>query len=142
MPKIAKLIIRTLLGLVVGILSGAVICGLEFALLGAIGGNRSLGGIGTIENSILFSALIGALAGSFYAAIVGATNGLVGAGPMRGAMVGAAIAAVVAVYLFSRSNDPGVDSALVWIFVTGGILGLATGSVLALLTKKITWLSK
>lgn len=141
MTNIAKLILRGLLGLVVGILSGAVICAAEFALLAAIGGNRSLGGIGMIESPIQFAAMIGAIAGAFYGAIVGATNGLVGPGPMRGAVAGAAIGAVIAAYLFFTSSDPSLHSVLLWILITGGVIGLTTGSVLTLLTKKTTWLS-
>ena len=143
MSKIIKVIIRGLLGLVLGILSGIIICAIEFVLLSAItgGGNRSLGGIGTIAKSLQFSALIGAIAGSFYGGIVGFLNGLAGFHPIPATLSGLTVGGVFAAYLFFTSSDSGLQSALIWIVVTGGILGLATGFLIMLLTKKMTWLS-
>jgi hypothetical protein len=141
--QIAKVVVRGLLGLVAGILAGALICGLAFAAMILVtgGGNRSLGGIGTITNPVQFSALIGAILGSLYGAIVGSIVGLAGFGPARGGVAGLAVGAVIAAYIFSSAGDPSLDSALVWIFITGGIIGSATGFLLRLIRKRIKWLS-
>jgi hypothetical protein len=140
--KLVQAIIRAVLGLLVGILSGAGIGALTFGLLALTGDtNRSLGGIGTIANSLQFSALTGAIAGSFYGGIVGFLNGLAGFHPIRAALSGLTVGGVFAAYLFFTSSDSGLQSALIWIVVTGGILGLATGFLIMLLTKKMTWLS-
>lgn len=141
--QIAKVVVRGLLGLGGGILAGALICGLAFAvmILVAGGGNTSLGGIGTITDPVQFSALIGAIVGSLYGAIVGSIVGLAGLGPARGGVAGLAIGALIAAYIFFSASDNSLDSALLWIFITGGIIGSATGLLSKLIRKRITWLS-
>lgn len=141
--QIAKVVVRGLLGLVVGILAGALICGLAFAAMTLVagGGNTSLGGIGTITDPAGFSAMIGAILGALYGAIVGSIVGLTGLGPGRGCVAGLAIGALIAAYVFSTASDRSLDSALYWIFITGGIIGSATGFLLTLIRKRIKWLS-
>ena len=141
--QIAKVVVRGLLGLVLGILAGALVWGLGFAamILVAGGGNRSLGGIGIIEDPVQFSAMIGAIFGSVYGAILGSIVGVTGLGPARGGVAGLAIGAVIAAYVFVTASDPSLNSALFWIFITGGIIGSATGFLLSLIRKRIKWLS-
>jgi hypothetical protein len=143
MTRITKVFVRGILGFGIGILTGALICGVAFGVLVLIagGGNRSLGGIGTITDPVQFSALIGAIVGSLYGAIVGGIVGLAGFGPAGGGVAGLAIGAVIAAYLFFSTSDPSLDSALLWIFITGGLMGSATGFLARLIRKRITWLS-
>ena len=140
--QIAKVVVRGLLGLVVGILIGALVGGLAFAAMVLVtGGGWSLGGIGIITDPVRFSAMIGAIAGSLYGAMVGLIVGLAGFGPARGCVAGLAIGALLAAYIFFSAGDPSLTSALYWIFITGGLIGAATGFLLRLIRKRIRWLS-
>ncbi|MFY9620728.1 MAG: hypothetical protein WAM70_02865 [Pyrinomonadaceae bacterium] len=143
LTQIAKVVVRGLLGLVVGILAGALICGLAFAAMVLVtgGGNRSLGGIGTITDPVGFSAMIGAILGALYGAMVGSIVGLAGLGTARGCVAGLAIGALIAAYIFFTASDTSLNSALYWIFITGGIIGSATGFLSTLIRKRIKWLS-
>lgn len=130
--QFARVVLRGLLGLGVGILAGALICGVGFAVLVLMtGGNNSFG--------LSFSAFTGAILGSLYGAIVGSIVGLAGLSPARGGLVGLAIGAVIAAYIFFSASDPSLDSALLWIFMTGGILGSTTGFLSKRILKRITW---
>lgn len=140
--QIAKVVVGGLLGLVVGIFAGAVMCGLAFAVMILVtGGGNSLGGIGIIEKPVQFSAMIGGILGSLYGAIVGSIVGLAGLGPAQGGVAGLAIGALIAAYIFFSASDNSLGSALLWIFIAGGIIGSATGFLSRLIRKRIAWLS-
>jgi len=143
LTQFAKVVVRGFLGLVVGIDAGALICGLAFAAMILVtgGGNTSLGGIGIIADPVGFSAMIGAILGALYGAMVGTIVGLAGLGPARGGVAGLAMGAVIAAYILFTASDRGLDSAPFWIFITGGIIGWATGFLSGVIRKRIRWLS-
>jgi hypothetical protein len=137
-----KIIVRTTLGLIVGVVSGSILCGLIFALIELFhGANTSFGGIGIIAKPTQFAAFIGAVVGAVYGGIIGIIIGAASLGSIWGALVGLGFGVVLAGWVLFSGSNASLDSSLACTIALGGLIGFATGSLMKLLTKTIAWLS-
>jgi len=137
-----KIIVRAIVGFCLGVVSGAILCGLIFALIDLFhGGNTSFGGIGVIAKPTQFAALIGALLGAVYGGIIGIIIGAGSLGSIWGALVGLGLGVVLAGWVLFRGSNAALDTSLAWTIALGGLIGFATASLLKLITKNFAWLS-